>query len=174
MVEYSFPKTSQKIKTIADQKKYYLRKTKNTDLAKLKAALWTVFAFYIKLRDCLITSGTVLSGSCFTCDMKLPIKLFEAGHFLAGRGNAILFDERCVHIQCKNCNEFLHGNPEVYEKRMIQKYGQEVVDELKAMKGKAYRFTKDQLAFAIDDYKAKNDHLKKLVIPKNYVLKNIT
>ena len=55
----------------------------------------------------------------------------DAGHFTPGRRKYILFDDRGIHFQCKHCNgPELKGNPRRYEKYMLQRYGQEVIDDL--------------------------------------------
>lgn len=55
----------------------------------------------------------------------------QAGHFVPGRGNGVLLDERGVHPQCYRCNCILHGNLIEYYPFMVRTYGQEVVDELR-------------------------------------------
>lgn len=58
----------------------------------------------------------------------------EAGHFIpkGSRGESgVRFDERNVHAQCKTCNGFKQGNTLNYGDFMREKYGQEVIDELR-------------------------------------------
>jgi hypothetical protein len=63
-------------------------------------------------------------------------KAGQAGHWItaANCGLALYFHEKNVHCQCYNCNINLSGNWLVYEKRIIEVYGQKTCDELKAMK----------------------------------------
>ena len=49
----------------------------------------------------------------------------QAGHFVAGRKNAVLFEETGCHAQCYNCNINLKGNTLVYRRRMIETYGKD-------------------------------------------------
>jgi len=59
-----------------------IKKYKGT--AKLKKELWPIFSQYIRLRDCLLTTGSIGCGECFTCDNP-PQHRFEdldAGHFI--------------------------------------------------------------------------------------------
>lgn len=60
----------------------------------------------------------------------------DAGHYF-GRGlggkSGAYFDERNLNTQCKPCNAFKGGNKELYDKFMLQRYGQEVIDELEIL-----------------------------------------
>ena len=72
---------------------------------------------------------------CVTCEKRGLWKGggFHAGHFLAGRYYPAIFQETNVHPQCIRCNNFLHGNQAEYLRFMVEKYGQEEVDRLKAI-----------------------------------------
>ncbi len=65
----------------------------------------------------------------------------HAGHFVQGRRNAVLFDERNVHPQCPGCNLYRSGNIINYYPFMLETYGQEVIDELKANKHKETKYS---------------------------------
>jgi len=71
--------------------------------------LWPVFSRYIRTRDCIRTTGSPLHGKCVTCGKKYPISKLQAGHFIPGRTDAVLFDETQVHAQCYRCNVKLQG-----------------------------------------------------------------
>ena len=71
--------------------------------------LWPTFSKYIRTRDCIKTSGSPLHGRCVTCSKLYPIGKLQAGHFIPGRYDAILFDEEQVHAQCYRCNCKLQG-----------------------------------------------------------------
>ncbi len=71
--------------------------------------LWPTFSIYIRTRDCIRTTGNRLYGKCVTCGRRLPFKKLQAGHFIPGRTDAILFDDRQVHAQCYRCNMKLQG-----------------------------------------------------------------
>lgn len=91
--------------------------------SKAKKIAWDAFSKFIRLRDDL--------NGCFTCPARKPWKQMQAGHFIPGRHNSVLFDERNCHSQCPSCNVFLHGNMIEYYPRMLEKYGQKVIDELR-------------------------------------------
>lgn len=82
-------------------------KGKKTPRQKAKEAAWNSFSKFIRTRDCLRFSGDPDLGRCVTCSRAYPFKQLQAGHFIQGRGSAVLFDERLVYSQCFSCN----GNP---------------------------------------------------------------
>lgn len=71
---------------------------KNKKTPKKKA--WDAFSRYIRTRDCLKSTGDRNRGACVTCGRVFDFKKLQAGHFIPGRVNSILFDEQCVHAQC--------------------------------------------------------------------------
>ena len=104
--------------------------TKKLKTKKLKAKCWRTFSNYIRMRDCLETTGTTERGRCCTCGKIIPYKGSHAGHFLPGRHNANLFDEHGCHLQCVHCNTYLQGAGAEYYKFMLNKYGQKEIDRL--------------------------------------------
>ena len=69
-------------------------------------------------------------GRCITCNRLYPFKQLQAGHFVPGRGNAVLWDDRGVHAQCYGCNIGKKGNWPEYLLWMQSHYDQETIDEL--------------------------------------------
>ena len=92
--------------------------------------LWKKFSEYVRLRDCIKTTGTTWKGQCVTCGKIFRFNKLQAGHFIPGRTGAILFDEKCTHAQCYRCNVILDGVWPVYYKFMQKEYGQEVIEKL--------------------------------------------
>ena len=103
------------------------KKIKNKD----KAKAWEVFSRYIRIRDCLATTGLPFVGMCVTCNKRFHIRFLQAGHCIAGRSNAKLFDEKLVNAQDPICNETMHGRTKRYEKKMIEWYGKEEFEQMK-------------------------------------------
>ncbi len=87
-----------------------MAKKPNLKLAKAKA--WKAFSIYIRTRDCLRFSGDPELGKCVTCNKAFPFKSLQAGHFISGRTNSVLFDERLVYSQCLTAesNINMYGN----------------------------------------------------------------
>jgi len=100
------------------------------NLSKHKKVAWKAFSDYIRTRDCLLTTGTAESGKCFTCKREYSKAQLQAGHFIDGRKNAVLFSYLGCHAQCYACNVRLHGNKIVYWQEMEKMYGRGVIDAL--------------------------------------------
>lgn len=118
---------------------------KKQTVSSLKKLVWKDFSKYIRLRDCLETTGTLTKGKCVTCHKVFPFEDLQAGHFIAGRSGENLFDERGCYAQCKVCNVFNHGNLEEYYPFMLKRWGEEVIEELKREKRTPKRWTLPEL-----------------------------
>ena len=116
------------------------RRPVNTITAK-KKVLWKIFSIYIRMRDCLETTGITTHGKCCTCERDYPIGKLQAGHFVPGRMDSILFDPACVHAQCYRCNIKLGGNWVKYYWYMQNKYGQMEIDRLMGLSVKKCKIT---------------------------------
>lgn len=81
---------------------------------------------YIRERD---NWTCFTSGICYKDDPKRAYKV-DTGHFISRRYAFIKFDERNVHAQSVADNRYKSGNWDVYYERMLQEYGQDVIDEL--------------------------------------------
>lgn len=111
---------------------------KKTPRQKAKQAAWDAFSLYIRTRDCLRFRNSLTDGMCVTCKRDYPLKQLQAGHFIQGRGNSVLFDERIVYSQCFSCN----GNPPFgkggnyveYFVFMEEEWGREKIEEFRALK----------------------------------------
>lgn len=86
----------------------------------------------------------------------------QAGHFLSGRSNGILFDERGVHPQCSiPCNQQPDGVVgKAYYDYMVKNYGQDVIDELRRLKRTPTKLSIDWYEGEINLYSAKVELLK--------------
>ncbi len=126
-----FPKPIKKTK----EKKFLkrsgkLHKVRKTSVGRAKNRAWIAFSAYIRTRDCLLTTGTKTEGKCFTCGALKPFELLDAGHFVAGRFNKFLLDERQVHAQCKYCNNALQGYGARYYTKMVDLFGESEVEKM--------------------------------------------
>ena len=114
---------------------------KKKKISTAKKNCWVVYSLYIRTRDCLLTTGCASWGLCITCERRYHIKLLQAGHFIAGRNNAILFNERATHAQCYNCNINLKGNTLEYRRQIIKLYGKGVDWKLECQARQHKKFT---------------------------------
>lgn len=76
----------------------------------------------------------------------------QAGHFLAGRGNSILFENNNVHPQCYSCNVMNHGEQLKYYRFMVKTYGEAEVKRLEKLKAKTRSFTIPELIKMREDF----------------------
>jgi len=107
------------------------KKSKLKSMKAMKKLALKWLSIYVRTRDCVKTSGVVDIGNCFTCDKICRFKDLQAGHFIQGRHNVVIFDLRNVHSQCYRCNIPLKSNMIEYYPRMLKKYGKKVIKELK-------------------------------------------
>lgn len=119
-------------------------------LNSLKKLAWQEFSKFIRIAD----ADDNWIGECVTCGRRLPWQELQAGHFIAGRNNAILFEKNAVHSQCYICNCMLHGNIVEYYPFMLERYGQEEVDRLKRLRNETVKFTPQELVEKINYYRA--------------------
>jgi hypothetical protein len=123
-------------------------------VTKLKEEAWEWFSKYIRLRDCLITTGDKEYGKCFTCDKTYPFAKLQAGHFVGGRSKPVLFNEEIVHAQCVGCNLFKKGNYEAYTEKMLDLHGEKKVKEfLELRHNKDKTWTIKELEEIKEEYK---------------------
>lgn len=123
-------------------------------ISKAKKKLWTLFSKYIRERD---------NYTCITCGKRGEGSAIHAGHFITGATcpPELYFDERNVHAQCYRCNINLSGNWVVYEQAMIDKYGEDVVNELKLRRTQQMGQKKDLEWYLnkINDYKTNTKNI---------------
>lgn len=78
----------------------------------------------------------------------------QAGHFVPKKkGNAVYYVEENIHPQCYQCNINLGGYGAMYNKFMLETYGQEKIDELLALAGTKLKLTEQDLLDLETEYK---------------------
>ena len=125
---------------------------KKPSIRSLKKKAWGLFSRYIRLRDCLRTTGSPEYGECFSCDASLPFNQLQAGHFIAGRHHANLFSERGVQAQCRVCNIVKHGQQLEFRRQLIKLYGEGVDGELEDEANQIVKFTREDYEEKIEYY----------------------
>lgn len=103
-----------------------MKKLRKVSLTKTKAAAWKAFSLWVRMEAADFDGY----ARCITCMAKKHYKELQAGHFIPGRNNAVLFSEEGVHPQCYGCNIGKGGNWPSYYEWMKKMYGLEVIDEL--------------------------------------------
>jgi len=93
-----------------------------------KAATWQAFSRYKRRLDCFRTTGTSIVGVCITCNKRFQFGYLQAGHYISGRTNAVLFNLKFVNAQCPICNEVHHGKTKRYREVLVARHGEAYVD----------------------------------------------
>ena len=128
-------------------KRKVVRKSKKTNIKLAKKSAWSVFSKYIRTILCYQSTGDITRGKCFTCSREYSIKDLQAGHFIDGRSNTVLFAEELIRLQCYGCNVGKKGNKVEYTLRMQKELGVKEVQEL------LDRYeSKEPVQFKINDY----------------------
>jgi hypothetical protein len=126
---------------------------KKRTVKSTKARAKNAFSGYIRLRDCLKTTGTPDYGVCITCGQTKHYDEGDAGHFVKATHSVTCFDERNANFQCINCNRFEDGRQYDHGKKLEKTLGEDVVEELIFLGHKTHKFTIDELDDIIDKYK---------------------
>jgi len=111
---------------------------------------WVEFSKMIRARDNI---GGFFR--CPTCGRTLPIEEADAGHYITRARKSVMFDEMNVHAQCRKCNRFEEGNHFIYRKWLVEKFGEEKVDELEKRARITGGFTTVELLEKAKAYRAR-------------------
>lgn len=130
---------------------------KSSERSRAKKAAWKAFSTYIRTRDCIRFTGDPTQGKCVTCNRSYPFKQLQAGHFIQGRGNSVLFDDRLVYTQCVGCN----GNPPMgkggnyveYFVFMEKEWGREAIDAFRELKNETIKYSVVELQELEQEFK---------------------
>jgi len=129
-----------------------------------KQNVWDWFSIYIRLKY----SDEQGYAHCYTCGKKLPLKELQAGHCIAGRTNAVLFDEELVRPQCERCNVWHYGEPITFKDKLVKEYGEEWWERKVAESRKPVKYTQDDLLRLYEKYKkAVDEMICKIKNPNN-------
>jgi len=132
-------------------------------LQKLKKKAWSLCSLWVRLQY----SDALGQVTCYTCGITRHYKLMQAGHFVAGRTNAILFDVRGIRPQCYGCNCMQGGRPLEYMKHLESDLGikkaRKLRDDLLFKKrNEIKKFMVAELEILIASYEQKIDKLGKV------------
>ncbi len=130
-----------------------------SELKRSKDKAWDTFSRYIRTRDCIRFTGTPENGMCVTCKKYLPFKKLQAGHFIAGRTNAVLFDEEAVYSQCYSCNVGRGGAYVEYFVFMEEEVGRAKIDELRQKRHLSVKYKKQDYDQIRELYQSKLEAL---------------
>lgn len=133
---------------------------KSNDISLLKEKAWDAVSLYVRLSNAN-KDGFV---KCYTCDNIKYWKEMQAGHFVPGRGNSIVFDIRGIRPQCYGCNCMHAGRQLEFLGRLEEEMGKmqaiELKDELMKEAKKPYKFSQEELLNIIEKFTLKTRALQ--------------
>lgn len=133
---------------------------KRTPYKRAKDYAWKWMSQYIRLKEALETTGTAELGICVTCNRQYPVTELQGGHFIPGRSGLAMWREENVHSQCYGCNIKRHGAVLEYRDYIVERYGEEMVDELRRDANTPCYMLVADLQTLGDDYKRKCEEIK--------------
>jgi len=126
-------------------------KIKKWSLKDWKDEAWRLCSIYNRRKD----NDWKGDGRCCTCSKTLNWQEGDAGHFQAGRGNAILFYDKGIHLQCKQCNGPGKGEQYIYGQFLAKRYGQDEVDKQIQIKHEVKKYEREDYIGFIKEYEDK-------------------
>lgn len=136
-------------------------KEKKRALSTSKNKAWREFSRFIRLRDCIMTTRDTDAGVCITCGKLISYGSSQAGHFIAGRTNAVLFNEDIVHLQCYSCNVCNHGEQlEYYYAMQKLGYTEDEIIKMRQLRYTALKYTAEDYEEIAEKYKEKSAKLQ--------------
>jgi len=140
-----------------------MAKKPKSELKKAHEKCWKTFSIYIRTRDCIRFKNSLTDGMCITCKRDYTFKQLQAGHFIQGRNNAVLYDERIVYSQCFSCNGNppfgLGGNYVEYFVFMEQEWGREKIEEFRQLRHRILKYKPYELLAMAENFDAKTQAL---------------
>ena len=120
-------------------------------IPQLQNTLWPEIALYTKQNH----SIDGFNCRCFTCDKAIRIgdRDCQAGHWIPRTYSPTKYEEDNLRPQCSSCNEFHHGKPVEFERRLKLEIGDERVEELKTMSTGSWKWDRGYLIEKIEYYR---------------------
>lgn len=137
-------------------KKKHNSVSKNKKSAKSKAMeladKW--FSRYIRLKYSFVQNGKAIC-ICYTCGTPKAANNIDNGHWQRRGYKTTRFNENNARPQCKQCNYYRSGMPEIFEHKLIKELGTNEVEKLKYL---AQQIGEDNQIF----YKEQSDKFREL------------
>ena len=133
------PKVSLKLKSFDKAKTKQMKESVKT-LSQYEDEAKKVFQKWVRLRD--------KDLPCISCGTMKNVEYAGGHYFKASLYSGLIFDERNVHKQCNAyCNKRLDGAQAEYRIGLVNRYGNEYVEQLEAdsIIKRNYKYTKDEL-----------------------------
>lgn len=121
----------------------------------IEKRLDVVFSKYIRARD--TKDGW---GRCCSCGQLKAYEQLDAGHFINRKWRATRWHESNVFAQCIACNRFGEGDAAGYALFMLDRYGKEKVEYLRALSRETAKYTDFEGELLVKEYKEKLKELE--------------
>ena len=93
--------------------------------------------------------------SCYTCELRLPWRESQCGHWIRRGHSAVRYDERNCRPQCQDCNEHRGGMEESFEEHLRDDLGDYEVDILVETGKQIQQYTDSDYVALIREYRDK-------------------
>ncbi len=124
------------------------------------------FSRYIRCKYAFWSNGEWFCR-CYTCGTHKKIAEIQNGHWRRRGFKTTRFHEHDARPQCVKCNYHRSGEPEIFERNLIQELGQEKVEEIRALSLQLGRDDEQFYREMSDKYrKLTNQLIKEKGIPK--------
>ena len=91
---------------------------------------------------------------CYTCGVVKHVKEMQNGHFQSRRHLSTRWHVDNCKPQCPKCNIFSEGEKWKFGKKLEAEIGVQAVEELVQLSYKSVKYSKSDLQYLIDKYKA--------------------
>lgn len=121
------------------------------------------FSRYIRLKSAFETGG-ILVCKCYTCGSVHAMKSTDCGHWQRRGYKTTRFHEDNARPQCRQCNHYYQGKPEVFERNLVKEIGADKVNELKEL---AFQLGDDSEQFYREQADIYREKVKQLLKYRN-------
>jgi len=128
--------------------------------SQAKKRAWDAFSLYIRL-SYADKQGMV---TCYTCNNIYHYKKVDAGHGIAGRTGAILFEEKIVKPQCKGCNLWGGGKYSIFTDKLIDEIGMKGYRIIITQSRQTVKYKTQDYLDIEEKYKTLTDNLHRVII----------
>lgn len=123
-------------------------RAKEVSISVLVKRLDTVFSQWVRLSH-VDKDGMV---ECYTCKKYFHYKKLHAGHYISRFYKQTRWDERNVKPQCPMDNLWKRGDPVSFRERLVQDYGNSVVEEMEGSRSISQKLDRAILLVQIELY----------------------
>jgi len=88
--------------------------------------------------------------ACYTCGFGKHWSMMQCGHFIKRGNTEIRWSFQNARVQCKHCNETLHGNLGVYEQKLNEEH-EGLPEQLKERAREPYKWSREELKQLLTD-----------------------